>query len=1066
MKKIITIAAVFFLSLSLNAQYYYYQGEKIYLTERTDKMFIKLSENADKQKLLSIINADDSVKLSADYKNSLGLFAVLDAKESINISSATVNKYRNNPNIVSAQLMLEYKNMLLSGLIDEFIVKLKPTTSLKQLQGLMSDYSCVIIEESPYVDNEYLISVSKTSALDAMQTANAFFETGLFEFSTPNFVAINPFCSNDPYFGNQWGLQNSNLNPPHIGPPPKYGINAECAWEITQGNKNIKIAVVDDGVDLHHPDLEQNLLSGYSVYGWPWDVNGRHGTACAGIIGAVKDNGIGITGVAPDCKIVPVNAYNSYYGDAFKNSALVSAIYLAYIDGKADVISCSFAGFYDDGIANAINAAITNGRGGKGCVVVASAGNYEYNEVLFPASLPNVISVGAMSPCGERKFADVIYPDKESGLPPYLQSASCDGEWWGSCYGENLDVIAPGVLISTTDLQGDGGYNPNIPIHPNNHGTILTTDYSDKDYTVWFNGTSAACPFVSGVAALVLSVKPQLTWKQVKDIIESTAQKTRPDLYNYETTPGRPNGTWNEQTGYGLVDACEAVKKALQNSDLMIKDDPLDNGTEPNPNPISWNSPDIKITYKSTGEEVYPCKIDVNQKLLVNIKVRNIGDAPSPAGEKLSVHWGIPQLVQNFSNKCMTCTPIGGFYTTLYAGGIIAQNYLLPSIPARGVNGDGIFEVSFPFQYPLQDYVLFLESQLCATRNININWGFAILAGVIEQDNTNASMPPLPNVELFAKNSNNIAVDNGNTTVLFDNCFANVVMLEPEVVSGNTFVINYNQLLTGSNYTLNDFAELNAILSNNLMAKLNKKASKDIKLIDENTVLLTSTNSELVFNPLNDNGIYFIGAEVHFISDKMPEFNEFNFNITLSAAGQTLGTVPFTAVRDADVYFKAHAEASKTKIVRGKEEATLTSNTITDDATYTWLDEGKNIIGDGTQLTVSPSVGQNYTIEIQKEDDGFKSYGEVGVIVVDGVIKSLSPNPAQNNVTVNYLLADDVTNATIQIANIFGNVQVSLPLSTTQEQQDISLLGLVSGNYIVQLVINGFVVDSQSLIIK
>jgi len=161
MKKIITIATVFFLSFSLNAQYYYYQGEKIYLTERNDKMFIKLSENADKQKLLSIIYADDSVKLSAADEKYFGFSAVLEAKDGINISSATLNKYRNNPDIISAQLMLEYKNMLLSGLIDEFIVKLKPTTSLKQLQGLMSDYDCVIIEESPYVDNEYLISIHK-----------------------------------------------------------------------------------------------------------------------------------------------------------------------------------------------------------------------------------------------------------------------------------------------------------------------------------------------------------------------------------------------------------------------------------------------------------------------------------------------------------------------------------------------------------------------------------------------------------------------------------------------------------------------------------------------------------------------------------------------------------------------------------------------------------------------------------------------------------------------------------------------------------------------------------------
>lgn len=74
-----------------------------------------------------------------------------------------------------------------------------------------------------------------------------------------------------------------------------------------------------------------------------------------------------------------------------------------------------------------------------------------------------------------------------------------------------------------------------------------------------FNGTSAACPFVAGVAALVLSVNPNLTQKQVKDIIEQTAQKIRPDLYDYNTYATRPNGTWNIQIGYGLVDAYAAV---------------------------------------------------------------------------------------------------------------------------------------------------------------------------------------------------------------------------------------------------------------------------------------------------------------------------------------------------------------------------------------------------------------------------------------------------------------------------------------------------------------------------
>ena len=568
MKKSITIITVLFVCFSLSAQFYYYEGEKIYLTKKTNKMFIKLSEKADKQGLLDIILADDSVKLSAGYEN-FGQFAVLEAKDSINISFATLNKYILNSNIASAQLMLEYKNITLIGLIDEFIVKLKPTASLKQLQNLMSKYSCVIVRESPYVKNQYLVSVSKTSALNALQTSNMFFETGLFEFSAPNFAIINALCSNDTYFNDQWGLKNTGQYDGLDGTD----INVECAWEITQGNLNIKIAVIDDGVDLEHPDLNPNLLSGFSVYGnlagASLNADKGHGTVCAGIIGAVKDNITGISGVAPGCKIIPVNA-NDGFSSGFFFDDLESAIYWAFRYGNADVISNSWGGFVSyEGITNAINAAVTEGRGGKGCVVVASAGNADYPAVIFPANLSNVIAVGAMSPCGERKYAEcvtVVVIEEDGTLTKVIEKigTSCDSEcWWGSSYGENLDVIAPGVLISTTDLQNNDGYNPNTPIHIRNNGTKLSADYSNLDYTVWANGTSSACPHVAGVAALILSVNPNLTWQEVKNIIEKTAQKTRPDLYAYATTQGRPNGTWHEEVGYGLVDACAAVQYCL-----------------------------------------------------------------------------------------------------------------------------------------------------------------------------------------------------------------------------------------------------------------------------------------------------------------------------------------------------------------------------------------------------------------------------------------------------------------------------------------------------------------------
>ena len=97
-----------------------------------------------------------------------------------------------------------------------------------------------------------------------------------------------------------------------------------------------------------------------------------------------------------------------------------------------------------------------------------------------------------------------------------------------------------------------------------NGGNKITSDYTNRDYTVWFNGTSAACPHVAGVAALILSVRPNLTGQQVRNIIEQTAQKV--GGYSYATTSGRPNGTWHQETGYGLVDAYAAVRKALMPS--------------------------------------------------------------------------------------------------------------------------------------------------------------------------------------------------------------------------------------------------------------------------------------------------------------------------------------------------------------------------------------------------------------------------------------------------------------------------------------------------------------------
>ena len=431
------------------------------------------------------------------------------------------------------------------GVSNNFYVKLFKEEDRNKLFELAEKYSIQILGYNEFMPLWFTLSCNRECSLNVIEVANSFYETNLFESAEPELLYHNLLASNDQYFSNQWGLKNTgqHCNPSNID------IRAESAWNITTGSPNIRVAVFDHGFEMDHPDLERN------VYGSGYDaqtgrklaqVRGPHGTPCAGIIGAQQNNSIGISGVAPNCNLMSISIDLSWGNTP---QQLANGFNWARKNG-ADVISNSWGGYAPSSIIeNAIDSALIYGRNGLGCILVFCTQNWE-SSVAYPASLPQVIGVGAISPKGERKS-------------PF----SCDGEdWWGSNYGTMLDVVAPGVVIPTTDRQGNNGYNYDT----SDTDDPAYSDYSDRDYTKKFNGTSAACPHVAGVAALVLSVNPTLTVQQVRDIIESTAQKinqynssTNPSGYTYSTTPGRPNGTWNEEMGYGLVDAYAAVSAAI-----------------------------------------------------------------------------------------------------------------------------------------------------------------------------------------------------------------------------------------------------------------------------------------------------------------------------------------------------------------------------------------------------------------------------------------------------------------------------------------------------------------------
>jgi len=562
MKVFISIIAgfVFFTQISAQEHFYYYKGEKIYLELNSDYIFIS-GTNKSRIQNISATNSingmspsnikedltTNSLETSKRFKKSGSLRYWRELKLPSKVSKTNykteVEKLKKlNKDLIIAPYF-KSKSIQKIGLTNYFYVKLKHKNEFNLLQELIARHKVELLGNNKFMPLWYTLSVTPNT-LNAMEMANLFYETGLFEFAEPDLMvdqllhSANSSASvpNDTYYSDQWHLNNTGQN----GGTAGLDINTEEAWNITLGT-NIRVAVIDEGFERDHPDLiDNNIGEGYDMLNGssPSVTRGPHGTACAGIIGAKNNNNMGISGVAPESGLVSISGL----GGTISSQQLANGINWAW-QNNADVISNSWGTSPSSFIDDAINNALINGRNGLGTVVVFATGNSDYYLVGYPAnSNYDILAVGAMNQCGERKSL-----------------VSCDGHSWGSNYGVELDIVAPGIFIPTTDLQRDTpiDYNPiegDDPIY----------NYTDYNYHKTFWGTSAACPMVAGVAALVLSVNPNLTVKEVNNIIESSAQKV--GSYSYQPTPGRINGTWNNEMGYGLVDAHQAVLLAQDNT--------------------------------------------------------------------------------------------------------------------------------------------------------------------------------------------------------------------------------------------------------------------------------------------------------------------------------------------------------------------------------------------------------------------------------------------------------------------------------------------------------------------
>jgi len=278
-------------------------------------------------------------------------------------------------------------------------------------------------------------------------------------------------------------------------------ISAFGAWDYTMGVSSIKIAVLDTGINTSHPEFSSQIVAAWNAVTGGTNVEDRHshGTHVAGIAAAKANNSAGIAGIAPGAKLVIVDVFNGQ-SSAYTYD-IIKGIEYAVANG-ARVINMSLGGYYyDQAFENAVNAAVASN-----VVVVAAAGNDGTSDYISPSDFENTISVIASN------------------------QSNTDANF--SNYGASKDISAPGVDIYSTVLSGRYGY---------------------KD------GTSMSSPIVAGVAALILSVNPNLTVGEVKNILYKTATDVKGNHNGFNYPVG-----WDQYTGHGIVNARAAVRMAAR----------------------------------------------------------------------------------------------------------------------------------------------------------------------------------------------------------------------------------------------------------------------------------------------------------------------------------------------------------------------------------------------------------------------------------------------------------------------------------------------------------------------
>lgn len=405
-------------------------------------------------------------------------------------------------------------------------IQFDPNLKNNTREKILKKHGLEIVRDLDYLPHGYIVKLTSASTQNPLKIAQTLQAQDDILLAEPDlsFKVSYKFIPNDTLYPKQWHLNNPGNG---TGLLAGADVKAEAAWDHTLGSREITICVMDDGFDLSHLDFNvPGKIDSPRDFGEndtdpsPGGPSDNHGTACAGVALA-EQNGTGVVGLAPGCAFMPVQTSGWLSDNSIEN------LFQYAIDKNADVISCSWsasAAYFPlsarmNGI---IHKAATQGRSnGKGCVILFAAGNE---------------SAPLEDQSHHQGFA--LHPD----VIAVAASNSLDEQSNYSNFGPEITICAPssgspGRRVVTTDRRGAPGY-------------------AAGDYTHSFGGTSSSTPLCAGLAGLILSVDPDLTSSEVRNIMMNTANKIDEGNGDYDA-----NG-YSPLYGHGRINGQAAVEMA------------------------------------------------------------------------------------------------------------------------------------------------------------------------------------------------------------------------------------------------------------------------------------------------------------------------------------------------------------------------------------------------------------------------------------------------------------------------------------------------------------------------